>query len=389
MTVETLTLVDEGGCLEAALGVLSDLDPVGVDVERSDSGRYFRTPALIQVGGAGRVVLVDPLALDDLAPLDAFLAERTVILHAMENDLTPLAGRGVTPTRVEDTGIAAMLLGLPTGLDALLAEVLDVTRDGDKHAMQRADWEARPLSEAMLTYAAGDVADLPRLWAALAARLAAAGREEWYAEEVVTRRAQPAVEDRRDWTKVRGADRLDPRSRARLRGAWLAREEYARQADTAPGRVATDRVLLDLAERPARSTAELIRRGMRAASARRFGERLLAGLADGDADGAQPSAPGRLPSDSQRARAEVLRALRADRAATLGLDPGVLCPNRTLLGAIMAEPSTPAELRRALGLRSWQWGELGEAFCEALELHDEEDLAPRYAASPPKEEPDG
>lgn len=400
MPIQTLTLADEPSRLADALATLSDLDPVGVDVERSDGGRYYRTPALIQVGGAGRVVLVDPLAVDDLTAVHDFLAERTVILHAMENDLAPLAARGILPDLVEDTGIAAMLLGLPTGLDALLGEVLGVTVEGDKREMQRADWEARPLSEAMQAYAAGDVADLPRLWAELAAQLAAAGRDSWYAEEVATRRDQPAVEDRRDWTKVRGADRLDPRSRARLRGAWLARERCAQESDTAPGRVVTDQVLLDLAQRPTRSRAELGRRGMRSGAVRRFGEQLLTGLTDGDDADEEPPTSTRVPSDAERARADLLRAVRTDRAAALGLDPGVLCPGRTLLGAVMAEPSTPAELRRALGLRDWQWSAVGEAFCEALSLddefsghtaslHDDQSSSPRYAACSPKEDRDG
>jgi hypothetical protein len=30
--------------------------------------------------------------------------------------------------------------------------------------------------------------------------------------------------------------------------------------------------------------------------------------------------------------------------------------------------STPAELGSALGLRPWQWEQLGAAFCEALDL---------------------
>lgn len=399
MPIQTVTLVDEPHRLEDALGTLSDLDPVGVDVERSDGGRYYRTPALIQVGGAGRVVLVDPLAVDDLAALHDFLAERTVVLHAMENDLTPLAGRGIVPDRVEDTGVAAMLLGLPTGLDALLGEVLGLAVEGDKREMQRADWEARPLSEAMQTYAAGDVAELPRLWSELAAQLTAAGRDGWYAEEVAARRTQPAVEDRRDWTKVRGADRLDPQSRARLRDAWLARERCAQETDTAPGRVVTDRVLLDLAQRPARSRAELGRRGMRSAAVRRFGDQLLSGLADGDSANEVPPASVRVPTDAERSRADLLRAVRTDRAAALGLDPGVLCPSRTLLGAVMAEPSTPAELRRELGLRAWQWSEVGEAFCEALSLGDptpgdtaaphDQSAAHRYAACSSKEDRDG
>jgi len=39
-----------------------------------------------------------------------------------------------------------------------------------------------------------------------------------------------------------------------------------------------------------------------------------------------------------------------------------------LMSALLADPATPAELGSALGLRPWQWEQLGAAFCEALDL---------------------
>lgn len=367
MALQTLTYVDDSSQLEEALGDLGDVELIGVDVERADGDRYFRTAALIQLGAAGRSVIVDPLALDDLAAVNAFLAQRRVVLHAMENDLAPLATRGVVPARLEDTAVAAELLGLPTGLETLLSQLLGVETPGDKHAMQRADWEARPLSRAMLAYAASDVVDLPRLWDELAARLAASGRSAWYAEELAARQARPALEDRRDWRRVRGAERLDPHARARLRRAWQARERHARETDTAPGRLAGDRVLLDLAERPPSSPAELPSRGMRRGVVRRFGGELITALATTERLDEEREA-GRGPTEADRAAADRLRAIRSERAAELELDPGVLCPNRTLLSAVMARPATPEALRQALGLRAWQWAQVGPAFCESLGL---------------------
>ncbi|MDP9405981.1 MAG: HRDC domain-containing protein, partial [Actinomycetota bacterium] len=66
--------------------------------------------------------------------------------------------------------------------------------------------------------------------------------------------------------------------------------------------------------------------------------------------------------------AERLRRLRSQRAEALGVDAGVLCPGRILLTAVMSDPSDPGALRDALGLRPWQWRQLGAAFCEALGL---------------------
>ncbi|MGH3665413.1 MAG: HRDC domain-containing protein, partial [Egibacteraceae bacterium] len=263
MPLSDVVLASSPAALVTALEGIADLAVVGVDVERADWNRYYRTAALIQVGGQGRVVVVDPLALDDLSALDDFLRDRVAVFHALENDLEPLAAAGVRPGRVEDTAVAAALLGLPTGLETLLAAVLGITLAGDKQAMQRSDWEARPLTGAMVEYAAGDVADLPALWAQLYDRLAAQGREEWYRQALAALLAQPSVEERREWTRTKGAGHLDPAARGRLRTLWETREALARETDTAPGRIAGDAVLVDLATRPLARRSELGRRGVR------------------------------------------------------------------------------------------------------------------------------
>ena len=366
MPLEQLTVAATQDALVAGLADLSDLTVVGVDVERADWDRYYRAPALIQVGGGGRVLVVDPLALGDLAPLAAFLAARQTVVHALENDLVPLAACGVEPPHVDDTAIAAALLGLPTGLSALLEAQLGITLEGDKQAMQRADWEARPLSEEMLRYAAADVADLPALWQELDRRLEQRSRRGWYDEELATTLAQPAVEERRAWHRVKGVGSLDPPARSRMNALWRAREDLAQRTDTAPNRIVGDKVLVDLAASPPAGVSDLGRRGMRRQSVRQFGDQLVAAL---DKPTAAPLPdPRRRPTDADRAAADRLRTLRADIAGRLGIDPGVLCPNRVLLAALLSDPGSAEELRAALRLRAWQWEQVGAAFCEALGL---------------------
>lgn len=367
MPLQQVVLADTPEQLGGALADLDDLRVVAVDVERADWKRYWRAAALIQVGGEGRVVLVDPLTITDLAELQAYLEPRVCVLHAMENDLAPLSASGISPGRIEDTAIAAALLGLPTGLETLHAQILGVQLATDKQAMQRADWEARPLTREMLEYAAGDVADLPELWARLEARLEETGRIEWYAQEVVALRAQPPVEDRRRWDRTKGIGKLNPSVRARVRSLWETREAMARATDTAPGRIISDRVLVALAEAPVAAARDLGRRGLRRQSVRDFGDRLVAAL-DVD-DATEPRSRDRRVTDADRALADRLRDIRADRARVLGIQSGVLCPSRTLLAAVLTDPDSPAALRDALGLRPWQWEQLGDVFCEALELN--------------------
>ncbi|MGH8908284.1 MAG: ribonuclease D [Egibacteraceae bacterium] len=368
MPVQKLELADTTAELPRSLETLADLPTVGVDVERADWNRYYRAAALIQVGGEGRVALIDPLAIADLRPLQAFLDARVCVFHAMENDLRPLGAVAVCPRRIEDTSIAAAMLGLPTGLEPLLTQLLGIQPTGNKATMQRADWERRPLTEQMLSYAAGDVADLPALWAVLHEQLVATRREPWYRQELAAVMALPPVEERREWTRTKGIGRLDPKARSRVRMLWAAREQLARTTDTAPSRILGDRVLVDLAASPPGGMDELQRRGMRRQSVRTFGEDIIDALVAGDAQAPEPRPPGRMPTESDREKVDRLRILRAEIAHELELDPGVLCPSRTLMSAVIADPVTSETLRQRLGLRPWQWDLLGEPFCEVLKI---------------------
>lgn len=343
---------------------------VGVDVERADSTRYFRRAALVQVGVPGRCALLDPVTLDDLAPLDAFLGRRLAVLHALENDLEPLAALGVRPPRVADTAVAAAVLGLPTGLGPLLAEMLDVRLSADKEGFQRADWGARPLPDDMVAYAADDVVHLPALWAALEARLTATGRRAWYEQELEAA-IDRAFSDVRDWTRVKGAGRLDPEQRPVLRELWEERERLARTHDIAPNRLLHDDVLRDLALDPPADEAALVRRAARRRrQLRRHAGALMAAVRRGRARPPEPREPSSRPWDPRdRETYDALRRRRAQVAAELGLDAGVLCPSRPLWRAVVGDPTSGRELCELAGLRPWQTqllaGPLWEAWLEA------------------------
>jgi ribonuclease D len=350
-----VAFVDDRRDVLPALDRVAD-EVVGVDVERADADRYYRRAALVQVGVAGHCVLLDGTTLATLPELDHHLgADRLAVLHAVENDLEPLAAKGVHPTRLSDTAVAAALLGLPTGLGPLLAEVLDVTLDGDKSAYQRADWEARPLSPGMAEYAAGDVVHLPTLWHELAARLATAGRFGWYEQELAWT-LERATEDTRRWTRVKGAGALDPAQRAILRALWEERERLAKAHDLAPNRLLHDEVLRNLATEPPRTEVQLVRRShRRRALLRVHAGALLAAVERGRAAAPEPrDRGGRRWTEQERNAFDAMRHARSAVAEELGLDAGVLCPSQPLWAAVAGAPADGDELCRLAGLRRWQ-----------------------------------
>ncbi len=361
----SITFVDEPAQVAAGLAAV-DAEVIGVDVERADADRYFRRAALVQVGAQAHCVLLDAVTLAALPELDALLDDHHLaVLHAADNDLEPLAHLGVRPARVADTAIAATLLGLPTGLSRLLGEVLGVELSTQKASFQRADWEQRPLPADMAAYAAGDVVHLPALWSMLAARLDHAGRRGWYDEELAATLDLRGSETR-DWTRVKGAGRLDPRQRALLRALWEAREAEARAHDIAPNRLVHDDVLRDLAIDPPRTAAQLVRRSpKRRGLLREHADELFAAVAAGlDAAPIAKPASARW-SETERATFDALRTRRAEVAEEHGLASGVLCPSKVLWAAVNGAPSDGRELCALAGLRQWQTDLLAAPLWEA------------------------
>lgn len=359
--------VDDPADLASALATV-DADMVGVDVERADAPRYYRTAALIQVGTAEQVVLVDAVALAPVPRLSDFLASRTTILHALPNDLEPLRAVGVEVGSVHDTAVAASLLGLPVGLDPLLQDVLGVSLTPDKERFQRADWEQRPLPEDMAAYAAADVAHLPELWQHLASRLEESGRRAWYDEEIVVTRLA-AFDNERDWSRTKGAGRLSPAQRAVLQAVWVEREAICREFDLAPNRVLRDAVLLDLAQRPAVDVADLIRRNQRRGRPpREHAERLFAAQRAGQQATPEPKTMATTPWTAEHRDAfDAMRRARAEVADAVGIDAGVLCPSKALWGPVRGRPTTPDQLCEQAGLRRWQTELLRDVLWEAWE----------------------
>jgi superfamily II DNA helicase RecQ len=67
-----------------------------------------------------------------------------------------------------------------------------------------------------------------------------------------------------------------------------------------------------------------------------------------------------------RRRAEALRAWRAQASKEIGLDPGVLFPQRLIDRLAAAPPRDLAALRQVEGVRDWRVDLFGPAVLEAL-----------------------
>ncbi|MDE3229026.1 MAG: HEAT repeat domain-containing protein [Chloroflexota bacterium] len=101
--------------------------------------------------------VVDPLRLSDLSPLSEPLERASLLklFHGMSSDIRVLASRGLVARHTLDLeAVSRSLFGQrESGLQAMLRRATGETLD---KSLQRADWSRRPLTPAMVAYAARD-----------------------------------------------------------------------------------------------------------------------------------------------------------------------------------------------------------------------------------------
>lgn len=369
--------VHTAGDLAALVRALSGAPEIAVDTEGDSLHHYPARLALVQLAGpAGDAWLVDPLAVEDLRPLGRLFGDaRTMtVLHAGDNDLVDLKRRYALPfARIFDTSVAARFLGAPAlGLDVLLTTYLGVDLPPSR---QKDDWSERPLSEAQLRYAVGDVEHLLPLKARLVEELTRAGRLAWVEEECAALAAQPVVERPSDPTAyagLKGARDLPPRGLAILRELHELRETLARRLDRPPFKVLNDEALVRLAiAAPVDRDALAPVPGITPRVIGRWGDVLLAAVARGLAlpeselpvleRRPRPNVPAAV-----RRRIEALRAWRTEAAPRFGLEPGVLLPNRLIGVVAEAGPRDLEALARVEGFRRWRVEAFGGEILAAL-----------------------
>jgi ribonuclease D len=355
---------------------LSVVPELALDTEGDSLHHYPERLALIQIGvPTGEVWLVDPLALTDLTPLaPLFIAGPRLVLHAGDNDLVHLKRRyGLTFDSVFDTAIAGRFLGgRALGLDVLLETYLGVALPPSR---QKDDWSERPLSPSQVAYAAADVQHLFALKAKLIEELEKIGRLTWVEEECAALAAQPAPErpvDPDAWLGVKGARDLSPRGMAILRELWALREQLARAADRPPFKILNEDTLLRVAQTIPRDATTLATiSGITPRVLGRWGAAILDAVERALRldDSALPVLPRHkrpsIPGGMSR-RIDKLRRWRTTATEQVGLEPGVLLPNRLITAIAEAGPRSLDELARVDGVRRWRVETLGEGMRAAL-----------------------
>ena len=369
---DTAELIEGQEAFVALMERLAGEPLVAVDTEAASFHRHRDRVYLLQLSSRIETAIVDPLAVTDMAPFGALLADPAVeiVFHDADYDLRLLdLEYGLRARNLFDTRIAAQLLNEPgIGLAALLEKYLGVKLD---KKFQRADWSARPLSADMLAYAASDTRHLASLRDILEAELEQRGRLSWAREEFVllegTRwNTEPNGEPA--YLRMKGAKLLKGRSLAALRELFTWRDELASRLDRAAFRIMNNEPMLGVAKALPTDTAALrALPGIGPDLVERRGRDILAAVQRALAlpESALPRVerPPRRPPDLEvDARIERLKAARNALATDprFDLPPGVLCPNGTLEAIARANPQSLEDLAQVAGIRKWQVNAIGK-----------------------------
>jgi len=246
--VSLITTTEE---LEAACLRLARHPFVAVDTEFLRETTFWPILCVVQLASDDEALAIDALAEGlDLQPLLRLMADEEVVkvFHAARQDLEifwKLAG--VLPTPLFDTQVAAMVCGYgdQVSYSELAQSVCHVTID---KSSRFTDWARRPLAEAQIEYAIGDVTHLRDIYRALAARLKATGRLSWLEDEMKVLNSSATYEQHpeRAWERYKTRARK-PRDLATLMEIAAWRESEAQARDVPRSRVLKDDVLIELA----------------------------------------------------------------------------------------------------------------------------------------------
>lgn len=244
--------------LKAVSSIAAGHGPIAIDAERASGFRFSQRAYLIQVFRRGSgTFLFDPPAIGSFAELDAAIRDEEWVLHAASQDLACLREVGLDPTRIFDTELGARLAGLPrVGLGTVVEELLGIHLAKEHSA---ADWSTRPLPQSWLIYAALDVELLPDLRDAVGGLLDNQRKSSIAAQEFQTVLAREAkVVSAEPWRKLSGLHSVrGSQSLAVARELWVARDSYAREIDTAPGRLVPDASIIAAAKAMPETRREL------------------------------------------------------------------------------------------------------------------------------------
>jgi ribonuclease D len=260
---------------------------VTVDTEFHRETTFWPILCVVQLASDDEALAIDALAPGiDLKPLFELMANPNIVkvFHAARQDVEifwKLAG--IVPSPMFDTQVAAMVCGY--GEQVSYSELVQsICRVSVDKSSRFTDWMRRPLAQAQIDYAIGDVTHLRQIYLALIEKLQASGRLDWLEDEmrVLTSASTYEQHPERAWERFKTRARK-PRDLAVLVEVAAWRESEAQTRDVPRSRVLKDDILIEVALAAPRTQEALgnLRAFPRGMERSRAGEEILAAVERG------------------------------------------------------------------------------------------------------------
>ena len=324
-------IVEDVAGLESIANHVREVGSFAYDTEFIGEETFHPRICLVQIATSERLVLIDPVKVPDLAPIFEAVADPGIetLVHDGAQDLEPVRRLLECETGgIVDTQVCAAFLDMPW--PSSLAKLVDRFaghRLAKGHTFT--DWDARPLTERQIRYAADDVRFLPLAWSRMREQLESSGRMGWAMRECdESRRRHVGQFDAEKQVRriVRGS-RVKARTSTVLFALVELRNEIACELDL-PNRVAiSDEGLNELAKtQPADAAGVEACRNIGKRTASDFGDRIAAHIKSA-LDGPSRVLTGNKARDEtaeDRMRIDALWSALSLRSLADGIAPSIL-----------------------------------------------------------------
>ena len=368
-------VIDTAADLEEIAKSFEKEEAVAVDLEADSMYHYKEKVCLIQIATEKASVVVDPLAIKDLTPLNPIFSNPDIkkIFHGADYDVRSLyRDFEIRINNLFDTELACRFLGIKeTGLKAVLKIFFNVNVD---KKYQKKDWSKRPLPKEMMAYASKDVIYLLPLARMLIHKLKKIDRMTWVLEECEDlSKVRPVLSNEAPlFMKFKGAGRLKSRSLAVLEALLQFRKRVAEKKDRPFFKIIGNESIMKITT--ARPVTLRRLKNINALSNRQismYGSGLINVVAktlkipDSELPVFPSQRPPVLPNGAS-AKIKALKFWRASKANALGIDPGMLCNNALITAIAVKNPDDNKSLETVEEMKNWQKQAFGNEIIRVL-----------------------
>ncbi|MEM7179885.1 MAG: HRDC domain-containing protein [Spirochaetota bacterium] len=235
-------LIDNKKSFELALISLKNSKYLAVDTESSGYYTYYSRVCLIQCTAFGKNYIFDPLSSIQIERLQELFSNDSIvkIFHSAIDDVKVMKRDfGFTFANLVDTMYSSKLLGMEhNSLNYLIEHYHGIKLS---KAMQKSNWEHRPLYPNQLKYAALDTAYLEETWKLMEEKLAERALTEEAYSEFARIQEEPAADKEGSgeiaWYKFQNIAKYTPEARRNIYDILVFREEKAKRMNKSPFRI--------------------------------------------------------------------------------------------------------------------------------------------------------